>query len=330
MRWEPAFERSLKKKGLQISLALSSGSSTDGWRGSALLSRVVDPRDDRWTRVNRHDEQSSVCVSAAESRRLKRVAPPTESAPLVCRAGESADAVDVPTRAILSAVPLPFDKRTVMWPALDGKAEDCKTKIFNSCFSITAKTFGDACSRLGNSFRKERQAFMKETMDVERSEEKWPPGSFPRLCPHEVDSGTRGAFDTDLLAGPSAALGKHHSANHKVSKIHMQPFACKINVFSDVDMQVDEGGQAVFFQVASGQSVSPDRSAELNSSICDVKRVSAEVHDAGLCRDSSVALQYRVVRPPILNLDWSSCALHRDFASSVYFDDVPTKSHDRY
>ena len=91
----------------------------------------------------------------------------------------------------------------------------------------------------------------------------------------------------------------------------MQPLACKINVFSDVDMQVGEGGQAVFFQVASGQSVSRDRSEELNNSICDVRRVGAKVH-----------------RPPILNLDWSSCALHRDFASSVSFDDVPTKSYD--
>ena len=76
---------------------------------------------------------------------------------------------------------------------------------------------------------------MKETMDLPRSEDKWPPVSFPRLCAHDVDIGACGAFDTDLLAGLLAF------ANHS------QPLVCKINVFSDNDMLVDEGGQAMFF-----------------------------------------------------------------------------------
>ena len=84
-----------------------------------------------------------------------------------------------------------------------------------------------------------------------------------RACAHTKSTVVLAVrFDIDLLAG-SSALGDHHSTNHKVWKIHLQ-LACKINVFSDVYMQVDEGGQAVFFQVASGQSVSPGRSEELN------------------------------------------------------------------
>ena len=51
--------------------------------------------------VVRYEEQSRLCVSAAESPRLKRVAPPAEFAPLAHRAAGGADAVDVPAGAMV-------------------------------------------------------------------------------------------------------------------------------------------------------------------------------------------------------------------------------------
>ena len=71
-----------------------------------------------------------------------------------------------------------------------------------------------------------------------------------------------------------------YATDHQVSKIHMQPLVCKINVFSDVEMLVDEGGQAMIIHVASGQSPSPSNIDELNYIICDRRRVSAEVQNA--------------------------------------------------
>ena len=56
---------------------------------------------------------------------------------------------------------------------------------------------------------------------------------FSRLCAHEVDFGICDAFDTDLLTGQSAFVN-HCATDHKGSKIHMQPFVCQMNVFSDV------------------------------------------------------------------------------------------------
>ena len=50
----------------------------------------------------------------------------------------------------------------------------------------------------------------------------------------------------------------------KVSTTHVRPLVCKIYVFSDVDMFVEEGGPAIFFHVASAQSVSPFSSKELS------------------------------------------------------------------
>ena len=73
---------------------------------------------------------------------------------------------------------------------------------------------------------------MKDTMDVTRSEEKWPPGSSPRLCAHEVDIGICGAFDIDLLGGLSTFA--NHYAGLEVLKIHMQLLVCNINVLSGV------------------------------------------------------------------------------------------------
>ena len=80
------------------------------------------------------------------------------------------------------------------------------------------------------------------------------------LCAHEVHIGTCGSFDSDLLL---SALPNHYATDHQVSKIYRQPLVCKINVLSDVDMLVDEGGQAMFFHVASGQSASLGRGEEL-------------------------------------------------------------------
>ena len=76
------------------------------------------------------------------------------------------------------------DEQKVMMLVVDGEAEDFKTKNFNSRFPR------EGCSRPGRSFKEKSQAFMKETMDVARSEEKWPSGSFPRLSALEVDIGT--------------------------------------------------------------------------------------------------------------------------------------------
>ena len=160
---------------------------------------------------------------------------------------------------------------------------------------------------------------MPETMDLARSEEKWPQSSFPRLCAHEVDSGTCGACGTDLLAAVSA-FANHYARDLKTSKIHVQPLVCKINVFSDVDMLVDEGCRAMFFPVASGQSASPGRS--------EGRRVSAEVLEAGFCRDSSVALQYRVERSAP-DLCWSS-----HYTDTLLLRKISTmlqpRSHSRY
>ena len=63
--------------------------------------------------------------------------------------------------------------------------------------------------------------------------------SFPHGCAHEVDVGTCGAFNTDLLAGLSA-FANLFATDHEVSKIHMQPLVCKMNVFIDVAVLVDE------------------------------------------------------------------------------------------
>ena len=126
------------------------------------------------------EDKSRLCVSAAESRRLKHVAPPAELVPLAHRAGDGADAVDVPADANVLAVPSPHwwmqkerDEK-VMMLALEGEAEEFKTKNFNCRSPVTSKSFREACSRPGYSFRKESQTFMKEMMDVARLEERWP------------------------------------------------------------------------------------------------------------------------------------------------------------
>ena len=146
-------------------------------------------------KANRCEEQSRLCVSVAESRRLKLVAPLGQSVPLADRAAGGADVVDVPADAIVSAVPWPHwwlqtekdEKSKVIMLALGTEAEEFKTNNFNIRCPIAAKSFQGGVLLPGYSFRMESQAFMKETMDVQWSEEKWPPGSLPRLCAQDVD-----------------------------------------------------------------------------------------------------------------------------------------------
>ena len=110
--------------------------------------------------ADRNEEQSRLCVSAAESRRLKRVAPPAESSPLARRAADGADAVDVPAGAIVPAVPSPYwwmqkerdEKPNMMMLTLEVEAEEFKTKNFNCHFPTTAKSVWEACSRPDYSF----------------------------------------------------------------------------------------------------------------------------------------------------------------------------------
>ena len=92
---------------------------------------------------------------------------------------------------------------------------------------------------------------------------------FPRLCTDEIDIGTCCAVDLDLLAG-LPAFANLYATDHRVSKIYMTPLVWKKNVFRDIDMLADEGRQAMFLHVASGQPASPDRSEELDYTICDV------------------------------------------------------------
>ena len=159
--------------------------------------------------------------SAAESRRLKRVASPAEPAPLAHRAADLPDAVDGPADAIVPAGRMQKGRREAQGDDASGRGRGRRIQDEEkSRFPITAKSFHEACSRPGHSFRKESQAFMKETMDVVRSEEKSPPDSFP--CAHEVDIGTCGAFDTDLQASLSASAN-HYATDHKVSKITCSP-----------------------------------------------------------------------------------------------------------
>ena len=184
----------------------------------------------------------------------------------------------------------------------DARAREFKTKNFNSRFLITTKSFKKAYSRKG------------------RSEKKWPPSSFARLCAHEIDIATCGAWDTNLLTGLSA-FANHYATDLKISKIHMHPLVCKINVLSGVHLPVDEGCWAMFSRVASEQSASPGSS--------EGRRVSAKVPEAGFCRDSSVALPCRVGRSTP-DLGWSSCSLHLDVVASVFFHDAAAKSHHRF
>ena len=222
--------------------------------------------------VDRGGEQSGLCVSAAASRRLKRVASPATSASLSHRAAGGADAVDVPADAIVLAVPSPH------WWIADGERREAQ----GDDASGRGRGRGIQHEKLQQPFPDHSEIIPRRVLQTrlqlqdgkpgvhERFDgcyevgEIWQPGSFPRLCAHEVDIGTCGAFEA---CRPSRIVLRQIT---KVSKIHVQPLVCQIFVFSDVDTLVDEGGQAMFFLVSSAQSASLGRSEELNYIICAV------------------------------------------------------------
>ena len=98
-------------------------------------------------------------MSAAESRRLKRVAPPAEYAPLAHCAADGADASDVPANAIVAAVPSRVQKERDEKPKVMVPGPRIQDEDSNSRF--TANPFGEAP---GYSSRAGSQVFIKETM----------------------------------------------------------------------------------------------------------------------------------------------------------------------
>ena len=115
-------------------------------------------------------------------------------------------------------------------------------------------------------------AFTKETMDVASKVGRAMAARLVSALVHEVDTGTCGAFGADLLAGLSAFPNCYATDLLQFRRATSSRSCEKINVFSDVEMLFDEGGQPMCFHVASGHFASPGRSDQLSCIIFAVMK----------------------------------------------------------